>query len=721
MDEERFIIYIDTGGTFTDSIIIREDGSYITGKAPTTPEKLDDCFFDSIRFAIENLDGQSTGQVLSKTDVLGYGTTQGTNVVITGQGAPNLCLLTTAGHEDRTLIMRLRAAGLSRQEGMRIARADKPEFLVPRRRIRGVVERVDCKGQVVIPLDEGSVRKAVQDLIDEGAEGIAVGLLWSFLQPSHERRIREIIHEMKPGLPVALSTDVSSVIREYPRFMATIIDLYIGKALRDLLETIKDRLDILGYRKPLLIMQAYGGLARSEKVKPVTTLHSGPVGGLTGVDFFKRMYGFENGIGSDAGGTSFDICFSPKGEIVMLREPIVGRFEISNPMREIITIGAGGGTMARVDKITNTLRVGPESAGAVPGPVCYDKGGILPTVTDADLVMNRINQNYFLGGRMKLNREKAVAAIKEQIAEPLKMDVMKAAESICQIADGIMQAAIATAIATRGVDPRNNVLFSYGGAGPSHCAGYTAGVDFGKIVIPSFAAVFSAFGASTSDVKHRYEGSPFVRFTGLPYDPVSLRYELDALGSLEQLPSEMIGRFNAMFEMLEKSADEDMVAEGFKKDAVRKSYEMLARYTGQLWELRCPIPVNSISSISQFRDVIRAFEDHYTQAYSREAMAPRGGLEIIGIAVEAIGETIKPRLQALDLMGEDPTPALKEKREVYFEGKFRASTIYDIALLRPGNIVEGPAIIEAIDLTIVIPPDRRVSVDQYRNFLMEYR
>jgi N-methylhydantoinase A/oxoprolinase/acetone carboxylase beta subunit len=720
MDNESHIVYIDTGGTFTDCIIVRGDGTFETGKAPTTPENLEESFFDAITSTSEQM-GKSMEEVLREVLILGYGTTQGTNVIVTGKGAPNLCFITTRGHEDRTLIMRLRAAGLSRKEGMRIARADKPDPLIPRKRIRGVVERVDCKGQVVIPLDEESVRKAVSELLDEGAEGIAVGLLWSFLQPNHESRVREIAQEMKPGFPVALSSEVSPVIREYPRFMATIIDLYIGKALRELLETIRSRLQNMGFRRPLLVMQAYGGLARAETVKPATTLHSGPVGGLTGVDFLKTVYGFDNGVGSDVGGTSFDICVSSKEGAVLLREPIVGRFEISNPMREIVTIGAGGGTIAYIEPTTKTLRVGPESAGAFPGPVCYNMGGVVPTVTDADVVMNRINPHYFLGGRMKLNRKKAMAAIKEQVAEPLKMDTMEAAEAICKIADGTMQAALATTMATRGADPKSHVLFGYGGAGPSHCAGYTAGIDFGKIVIPSFAAVFSAFGASTADVRHRYEATSFVRFSNLPYDPVSLRFELDKITSLSNLPSEMVDRFNSMFRTLDESADEDMEAEGFNKQAVRKDYEMLARYAGQLWELRCPIPVNRVSSVGDFRAIVKAFEDKYEDVYTREAMAPSGGIEIIGIAVEAIGETVKPNLVNWELGGKDSNKAVKEERDVYFDGKLWSSKIYEAAKMEPGNMVEGPCIIEQVDTTVVVPPDRRVVVDRYRNFVLEPR
>ncbi|MGD0485702.1 MAG: hydantoinase/oxoprolinase family protein [Syntrophorhabdales bacterium] len=720
MANESYITYIDTGGTFTDCIIVKEDGSYVTGKSPTTPDKLEHCFFEAIEAASANL-GKSMNEVLRSASVVGYGTTQGTNVVVTGQGAPNLGFITTRGHEDRTLIMRLRAAGLSRKDGMRIARADKPVPLIPRKRIRGVVERIDCKGKVVIPLDEESVKQAAMELIDGGVQGIAVGLLWSFLNQDHERRIKEIIQGLKPDLPVTVSSEISPIIREYPRFTATMIDLYIGKALRELLETIKSRLAEAGYERPFLMMQAYGGLARSERVKPGTTLHSGPVGGVTGVDFLKTLYGFENAMGSDVGGTSFDICFSPKGEVAMLREPIVGRFEISNPMREIMTIGAGGGTVAFVDDITHTLRVGPESAGAVPGPACYDKGGIVPTVTDADVVLNRVNPNYFLGGRMKLNRQKSFDTIKERIAEPLKLDVMEAAEAMCKIIDGLMQSAISTTMATKGIDPKQYALFCYGGGGPSHCAGYTNGIEFSKVIIPSFAAVFSAFGASTADVKHRYEASPYVRFRNLPYNSVSLRFDLDKLKSLSQLPSEMIERFNAIFEMIEKSADADMEAERFRSEEIRKDYEVSARYVGQLWELRCAVRVNRISSIDDFKNIVRAFEDKYVAAYTKGAMAPRGGLEIIGIAVEASGTTVKPKLVEHGLQGTDASHAIKEEREVYFDGKWWDCKIYRLEGLRAGNVVDGPAIIEGIDMTVVVPPTRRVSSDQYRNFVMDYR
>ncbi|MCD6400488.1 MAG: hydantoinase/oxoprolinase family protein, partial [Anaerolineales bacterium] len=436
--EEQYFIYTDTGGTFTDCVVVNSIGEIMTGKSPTTYQNLEECFFNSIADAIEGTT-MKLEEVLSKTKVIGYGTTHGTNIIVTGSGASNLGFITTKGHEDRTLIMRWRAAGLTSNEGMHLISADKPRPIVPRTKIRGVSERIDCFGEVVSRLNVDDVRLAVKELVEEEkVEGIAVGLLWSFLNYKHELEIRDIINEMYPNLPVALSHEVSPIVREEPRFRTTQIDLYIGKALKSLLAAIGSTLKQKGYRYPLLVAQAAGGVSRAEIVKPANTLHSGPVGGLTGIEFWKKQYGMDCVIGSDVGGTSFDITISGKRGADYLREPKVGRFEISNPMMEIVTIGAGGGTIAYVDKSTNTLRVGPASAGSEPGPVCYGNGGTEPTVTDADVVLNRISPEYFMGGKIKLRKDLALKAIEKKIAEPLGLDVYKAAEGIVNIIDGTM-------------------------------------------------------------------------------------------------------------------------------------------------------------------------------------------------------------------------------------------------------------------------------------------
>ncbi len=719
MEREEYLIFIDTGGTFSDAVIIKSDGSFVTGKAPTTPEKLEDCFFACIEDTCEKMD-KSSKDVFPNTFEIGYGTTQGTNIIVTRKGAPKIGFITTRGAEDRTDIMRFRAAGLNRVETMHVATADKPEPLVPRELIKGVVERIGPRGDIIIPLREESVRKAVRELIDSGVEGIAVGLLWAPINPVHERRVKEIILDMMPDMAVAISSEISSTIREYPRFISTIIDLYIGKPLKELLEKIEDGLKNRGYKYPLLVLQAVGGVARAKVVKPGTTLHSGPVGGLIGIEFFKSLYGFKNAMGSDVGGTSFDICAALDIGELYLRQPLAGRFEVANPMREIVTIGAGGGTIAYVDKVTNRLIVGPESAGAMPGPVCYGLGGTEPTVTDADVVMNRIDPNFFLGGKIKLHRDKAIEAIKEKIADPLGMDVYEAADGICKIIDGKMNTSLKSFITSKGLNPEEFVLFCYGGAGGAHCATYANGIGFSKLIIPPFASVFSAFGASTADIRHLYEGAPFIFISDIPWDPLSNRFKLEELTSLNQIPSWVIERFNFMFRDLERLAMEDMKAEGVKEEDVNIFYEMKTRYGGQLWEIRVPLSVSKIDSIKDFKTILKEFEETYIKVYGKLAMIPRGGIEILALTVIATAPTIKPKFHKYPFAGHDSSHALKGERDVYFNGRFIPTKVYDMHRLKTGNIVEGEAIIEAKDTTVIVPRGCEVTVDEYMNMVMEY-
>ncbi|MBW1850279.1 MAG: hydantoinase/oxoprolinase family protein, partial [Deltaproteobacteria bacterium] len=596
--------------------------------------------------------------------------------------------------------------------------ADKPKPLIPRSLIRGVTERIDSLGDVLIPLREEDVRETVKDLIDLGVEGIAVGLLWSFLNPVHELRCREIIYEIDPDMAVSLSHEVMPIVREYPRFISCIIDLYIGKPLKMLLQKIEQNLKEYGYKKPLLVMQAIGGVSQSSVVKPATTLHSGPVGGLIGVNFLKNIYGYNSAVGSDVGGTSFDITASVEGQEEFLREPVVGRFEIANPMREIITIGAGGGTIAWIEPITKSLRVGPQSAGSDPGPVCYDRGGTEPTATDADLVMNRIDGDYFLGGKIRLDRERALNAIEEKIAGPLGIDVFQAAEYICEILDGHMSAALKSTISQRGVDPGKSLLVCFGGAAGAHCAGYSKGQGFDRVVIPPYASVFSAFGASTSDIIHRYEASPFVTITNLPYDIITLKFEIEKMDSLGSIPSRVIERFNRMFDELEKKAISDLRSEGFNKEQITLKGEMLARYGGQLWEVRCPCPVRRLNSTDDLKVIVEAFEEEYLRQYTSEVMAPAGGMEILTVVVVGMAETVKPELRKEDHIGEDPRGALKGEREVYFGSRWIKTKTYEMDRLQVGNVIEGPGIIEGKDTVLAIPADRIVTVDEYGNMIL---
>lgn len=717
---EGFIIYLDTGGTFSDAVVVDPRGRFVSGKSATTPDDLARCFFGCIEDAARKLD-IGVRDLLSKTRILGFGTTAGTNALITRVGGPRLGLICTRGVEDTTLIMRMegRWAGRPLQETLHIAGTDKPLPLIPRERIRGVTERVDSKGRKAIPLAEAEVRKAIEELLADGVEGVAVCFLWSFLNDAHERRTREIIREAAPGLPVSISAEVAPVIREYPRFMSTIIDLFIGRPVQKLFSTIGERLAQHGYTKDLLVMQASGGLSRSDVVRPITTLHSGPVGGLLGVEHLKRLYGEAYAVGTDMGGTSFDLSLSKPTGWEYIKTPVVARFTLANPMLGIEAIGAGGGTIASVDPTTAGLRIGPRSAGAVPGPVCYDQGGEAPTVTDADLVLGRIDPDFFLDGEMPLNREKARAAIEEKIARPLGMTAEEAALGIVQSIDGIMQSAIRAFLSWKGVDPREAVLFAFGGAGPTHCAGYTHGLGVKRVIIPPFASTFSAFGASTADVTRRFEASPYLVMPDLPYDVTRQCFDVR---SLDGIPPATLERFNATMERLEGRAREDMAREGFTGDDLEIRYFLEMRYGGQLNETTCPSPIGRIREGADLQAILRAFEDEYVRLFHPGTQYPRGGAEIITVTVEAAAPPVaKPVLEPQPRDGTDPKGALKGRRNVWFPSGRLETDIYAADPLAHGHEIPGPAIIEGNDTTVVVPNTHRIAVDPYRNFILEPR
>ncbi len=710
--QDGYIVYLDTGGTFSDAVVVDATGNFVSGKASTTPEDLADCFFACVNDAAEKL-GMSLWDLFSRTRLVGFGTTAGTNALITRVGGPRLGLITTKGYEDTTIIMRMEGkwAGLPRQESIHIAGCDKPEPLIPRDLIRGVTERVDSRGTIALSLRKDEAREAVRSLLDEGVQGIAVALLWSFLNDSHERQILEIIREMAPDLPISLSSQVAPVMREYPRFNSTIVNLFIGAPVRKLLGKIGSRLQEYGFRRDLLVMQSSGRLSRAQVVEPIRTLHSGPVGGLIGVDYLKRVCGERVAVGTDMGGTSFDLSLSGETGPEYEKTPVVSRFHLANPMLGIEAIGAGGGTIARIDPETGRLHLGPQSAGAVPGPACYDRGGTEPTVTDADVVLGRISPDFFLDGKMKLNRERALAAIEERIARPLGLDPVRAALGIVKGIDGIMRSAIIGYLNQKGQDPRRAVLISFGGAGPTHCAGYAAEVGFKRILIPSHAATFSAFGAATADVGHRYETGTLLVMPGLPYDVTTQRFRLD---SLEAVPAEVVERFNRGFKLLEERAYAEMEAEGFPPDHVTLSHGVEMRYGGQLREIPCRSPVRSIQTASDLQQLLEAFETEYIRLFTQGTQYPRGGVEIITLVVEAAASPgIKPDLPPRPLGGADSAHAMKGRRPVFFDEGWTDTTIYDIRRLRPGNRVSGPAVIEGNDTTVVVPPGLAIQADTF--------
>lgn len=703
------LCYIDVGGTFTDAFIVGAEGDYVTGKAPSTPGDLARGFFAAIETAAGHW-GMTADEVLGSLKVLGYGSTVVLNAILTRSGlTPGL--ITTKGFEGILLMERGKQTWLDLDRAARLHpmthRHNPP--IVPRRLIRGVTGRIDSLGREVIPLYEHDVRAAAEELVDAGVDAIVICLVWSFLNPSHERRVAEIVqdvsHERGRDIRVVASVDVSPVIRELPRQNAAVLEAYTGDLARGAFQEMQGRLEERGFRGELQIMQSTGGLAPAVHVKAVETIKSGPAGGVIGGRYIGEIYGFQNLITTDVGGTSFDVGLVSEGFINVNREPSVARMLLGVPMIEILSIGAGGGTIARIDALTGRLEIGPQSAGSEPGPVCYARGGTEPTVTDADLVLGYLDPEYFIGGRIVLDVEAAKQAIRERIAEPLGMSVEEASEGIRTIAGAKMRDAISGLIATRGFDLSDYHLLAFGGAGPSHVAGYTAGLTLAGIMVFPFSAVFSAFGAASADYEHHY-----TRAVNVIVPPAVSKEDKVGFGQ----------RITEAWDELRAHGLRQMEREGFDRARIKFRPLAMIRYGRQLNDLIVTSPVARIETPSDWDRLIAEFEQLYARVFAIAAQYPQAGYEILDVGMVAYAEKIRPKLspQALGAP-EPPDDARKGSRAAWFDGAWRETPVYEMSRLRPRNAVSGPIIVEDPTTTLVVPPDRRIRLDEYRTIWME--
>jgi len=428
------IIGIDVGGTFTDAFAADDHGHVYSAKVPSTPPELARGVLNSIDSLAETI-GLDVGALLADTAYICHGTTASLNALVTGDVA-EVGFLTTKGHRDSIYIMNLegRYAGLSPEEIQDITSTRKPRPLVPKRRVREIVERIDYKGAEIVALDEEATRAAIRELVDDGVEAIAVSLLWSFRNPAHEQRVRELVHEIAPDLYVALSSEISPRIREYARSATTVMSTQIGPTLRDYLNPLSDQLAERGLKGPLLVMQGSGGSVSAQQAPAfaITTIGSVLTGGVIGARTLGQQLGHKNIISTDVGGTTFLVGLVVDGEPVFDTTTTLNQYQVTVPMMKVATIGSGGGAIAWLDDGGN-LRVGPRSAGAVPGPACYGQGGTEPTVSDANLVLGILNADFFLGGTKKLEIERARDALSRHIGEPLGMTAEEAAAAVFEI------------------------------------------------------------------------------------------------------------------------------------------------------------------------------------------------------------------------------------------------------------------------------------------------
>ena len=543
----RYLCGIDIGGTFTDCAIVDDRGRITTAKVPSTPANPAEAFVAALASGADAL-GITLAELLGSAEQVMHGTTVATNIVVQRRGA-KVGLLATVGHGEAILHMRGtgRTVGVTVDRMLDIPASNKPEPLVPRALIREVVERVDCDGDVVVQLDEASAERAIRELVDAGVEAIAICFLWSFTNPAHERRVKELVEQLAPGVYVTASSDVAPVWGEYERTVATVLNSYVGPATQTYLDDVTRRIREAGFDRDVMIVECTGGVVPAPLAgkEALFTLGSGPVAGIMGSAYLAAEIGIRDVIAVDMGGTSFDIGLVRDGRPVTTDISVVDQYQYFVPAVDVRSIGAGGGSIAGVDEVSGGLLVGPESAGAVPGPACYSRGGTRATVTDADLLLGYLDPEFFLGGRMTLDRELAEKAV-AGVAAAVGMSPVATAAGIVKVVEFAMADLIRKVTIERGFDPRDFALFIYGGAGAVHGVVLAQELGIKKVVVPmgTAAGVWSALGAASANVVHVYRVS----------NPQSAPFDVEQL--------------NAVYGQLETQARAELLEQGFDASLV---------------------------------------------------------------------------------------------------------------------------------------------------------
>lgn len=692
-------ISVDIGGTFTDCFFAWNE-HYIESKALTTHHNLALGFNAALENAC-SLAGLSRKDVLQEVDSVRYATTLGTNALIEAKG-PRVGAIVTHGFDDTIHISRSKGygAGLDPQKQGDMADAERPTPLVPRNLVRAVKERVDSVGDVLVAVQPDDVRKQVRELVDNGAEAIVVALTNATENGSHEQEILEVILDDYPAhelgsIPVLLSSQVSGRKGEYVRANSTIIDAFLHQTMFHALNQLSANLREAGYEKPMLVIHNSGGMAQSNSTDALQTIHSGPIAGVGGAQHLSESTGIGDVVSMDMGGTSFDIGLVPEGGVQHYDfQPTIGRWLVSVPMVHLNTLGAGGGSIASYDRIHKSVSVGPESAGSDPGPACYDRGGLSPTVTDADLLLGYLDPDNYANGFIKLNPKRSRFAIEEALCDELDLEPVDAAKVIKRTVDEQMAIGIEMELRSRGGTVEDYTMVAYGGNGPLHACGIAARAGISRILFPPFASVFSALGAGNLKPLHIHERSSYV----VLYDPItrSLFDEYE--------------RLNGYIEELERRGREDLVRQGYASDEVKHRLEMDMRYGNQLVTTAVTFKINRIDSVGDVLSVIRMFSDIYGDRYGQGTQAPEAGVRVQTVRVASYIEGEVVRFDDLEYGGDRTVPESVEHREVHFVGEDEAleTPIYDAGALHENYVVHGPAVITTENTTYLVERGWRV-------------
>jgi len=680
---------IDAGGTFTDFVLADRTGQVRLFKALSTPQDPTLAIRNGLKLISEEL-GVSAEHVVSNCDLCINGTTVGLNALITHKGAKT-GLICTEGHED-SLEIRLG----HKEDGYRYDPEYPPAtMLVPRYLRRGVRGRVLSDGSVREALNEADVRAACELFRAEGVDTVAISFVWSVLHPDHERRAGDIVREMLPGVVLTLGSELYPQVREYTRTSTAVVNAYLGPVMRRYVDAVDSYFRSLGARQPVRYYQSNGGLATGQAMtdRSVYAINSGPASAPAAGQYVCEPFGKKDVITLDMGGTSFDITLTRDGSTNINKNIDFLRYRIGVPMIQVETLGAGGGSIGWIDP-TGLMQVGPQSAGSDPGPACYGQGGKLPTVSDANLVLGYLNPDGLVGGRLPLDAAKAHAAIKTQLADPLKMSVERAAYGMFTIVNANMVNGIRRVTIERGHDPRDFVLVGAGGATAAHITALADAIGIDTIVLPKLASGLCAFGQIISDVKYNYMAT------------APLRLDNDAA----------YARIDALFTQIEGQGVAHLKQDGFKGSKIVTKRSLDMRYVGQVHE--CTVEIGKFKvdakSIGKVRE---AFHKRHKELYTYAE--PSSTVEVVNIESTVYGLVDKPARMTIG-KGASPQKALKGYREAVFgaDGKRTRTPIYDGTPLGAGATIKGPAVIEEVTTTIVVEPGWTARLDASGSYLI---
>lgn len=700
------VLGIDAGGTMTDTFFVDSEGDFVVGKAQSTPQNEALGLIASSKEGLEHW-GLSLDEALGHIQTGVYSGTAMLNRVVQRKGL-RCGLIVNAGMEDFHRMGRAIQAylGFAYEDRIHLNTHYYDEPLVPRQLTRGVMERIDMSGTVVIPLREETARQSARELIAQDVDGIVISLLHSYRNPAHERRVRDIVLEEVAAAgkttPVFASTDYYPVRKETHRTNTTILEAYAAEPSRQTLQKISKAFKENGSKFDFRVMATHGGTISWKAKELARTIVSGPIGGVIGAKYLGEVLGYSNIACSDIGGTSFDVALITQNELTIRNDPDMARLVLSLPLVAMDSVGAGAGSFIRLDPYTKAIKLGPDSAGYRVG-VCWKESGIeTVTISDCHVILGYLNPDNFLGGQIKLDRERAWNAMKEQVADPLGLSVEDAAAGVIELLDSDLRDYLRSMISGKGYSPGSFVCFSYGGAGPVHTYGYTEGLGFEDVIVPAWAAGFSAFGCAAADFEYRYDKS------------LDINIAVDAPDDLKAAQTDTL---QAAWEELKERVLEEFEINGYAADKVQLQPGYRMQYRGQLNDLEIESPIMEAHSAEDWDQLVEAFNDTYGRVYAASARSPELGYSVTGAIMRGMVPIPKPKIPKEELGSEAPPEDAKlGTRKFYRHKKWVDAQLYQMEKLKPGNRISGPAIIESDATTFVVPGGFETWLDGHRLF-----